>query len=257
MKMDRLCRRWCARIGVLAVGAMLAACGQSGGSGGLVQPGQIVGGGTKQIADVQPVAGFLPDASLLQPGGPGQAALVYRDPATNFSQYNQVMLDPIAIWTDPNSQLNSVPQAQRQALANSFHADLYKTLSQHCQIVTSPAPGTLRLQIALVDAKTPNATVNTVATYAPYASTAYSLASLAFNHGVGYFAGTATVEGYAVDATTGKVIWEAVDKRGGTTAMVENTLNTSLDIDHAFQAWADQLANRLQQLGVCQQTNPA
>jgi hypothetical protein len=45
--------------------------------------------------------------------------------------------------------------------------------------------------------------------------------------------------------------WEAADKRGGTTAVIENTLNTWLDVDHAFQAWSDQLATRLQEVGAC------
>jgi hypothetical protein len=67
-----------------------------------------------------------------------------------------------------------------------------------------------------------------VATYMPDVSTGYGLASLAFSNGVGYFAGTASAEGYATGATTGTLLCEAVDKRGGTTAMAENTLNTSL-----------------------------
>ena len=68
------CFPYC-RLVPLTIAGVLAACGQTGG-GGLFQPGQIVGGATKEIRDVQPVAGFLPDASLLQPGGSGQAALV-------------------------------------------------------------------------------------------------------------------------------------------------------------------------------------
>jgi Protein of unknown function (DUF3313) len=235
---------------VLIIAGTLAACGQTGG-GGMFQTGQIVGGGTKEITDVQPVAGFLPNASLLQPGGAGRIALVYRNPTANFGQYNKVLLDPVAIWTAPDSPLNDVPQSQRQAAANRFHADLYNALSKRCQMVTAPSPGTLRLRIALTDATTPNATVNTVATYTPYVSTGYGLASLAFNNGVGYFAGTATAEGYATDATTGTLLWEGVDKRGGTTAMAENTLNTWLDVDHAFDAWSQQLASRLQELGAC------
>ena len=114
-----------------------------------------------------------------------------------------------------------------------------------------PGPGTLVLRFALVDASTPNAAVNTVATYTPYVSTAYGLASVAFNNGVGYFSGTATAEFYAIDATTGALVWQAVDKRGGTTAMVANTLNNWRDVDHAFQAWANQLAAGLQRNGVC------
>jgi hypothetical protein len=240
------------RILVLAAIGALTACGQSGGGlGGMVQPGQIVGGGTKQIAGVQPVGGFLPNPSLLNPGGAGQADLVYRSPTANFASYNKVILEPVAIWAPPDSPLNTVPLEQRQAAANAFYSDLYNALSRRCQMVTAPSPGTMRMRFALVDAKIPNSAVNTVATYTPYASTAYSLASLAFNNGVGYFAGTATAEGYATDATNGGLLWEAVDKRGGTTAVVENTLNNWNDVDHAFQAWAEQLASRMQELGAC------
>jgi hypothetical protein len=240
------------RVVALAVLVTLTACGESGGLGGSFQPGQIIGGGTKQITDVQPVAGFLPERSLLRPGGSGRADLVYRNPTANFASYNKVILEPVAIWAAPDSPLNSVPVDQRQAAANTFYSDLYKALSRRCQMVTSPSPGTMRMRFALVDAKIPNAAVNTVATYTPYASTAYGLASLAFNNGVGYFAGTATAEGYATDATNGGLLWEAVDKRGGTTAVAENTLNNWNDVDHAFQAWSEQLASRMQELGACQ-----
>src|SRR5947207_14695032 len=97
------------------------------------------------------------------------------------------------------------------------YSGLYKALSKRCQMVTSPSPGTMRTRFALVDPKIPNATVNTVATYTPYASTAHGLASLAFNNGVGYSAGTESAEGYATDATNGGLLRQAVDNRGGTT----------------------------------------
>ena len=87
------------RILALAAIAALTACQQAGGGlGGMAQPGQIIGGGTKQVAGVQPVGGFLPNPSLLNPGGAGQADLVYRSPTANFASYNKVMLDPVAIW---------------------------------------------------------------------------------------------------------------------------------------------------------------
>ena len=60
--------------------------------GGMFQSGQIIGGGTKQMADVQPVPGFLPDPSLLRRGGSGQADLVYRSPTANFASHNKVIL---------------------------------------------------------------------------------------------------------------------------------------------------------------------
>src|SRR3954453_23426472 len=122
-------------LGLAPIGA-LTACGQSGGGlGGMVQPGQIVGGGTKQIAGVQPVGGFLPNPSLLNPGGAGQADLVYRSPTANFASYTKVILEPVAIWAPPDSPLNTVPMEQRQAAANAFYSDLYNALSRRCQMV--------------------------------------------------------------------------------------------------------------------------
>jgi hypothetical protein len=203
------------------------------------------------MTDVKPVAGFLPHPELLQRGSSGEAALTYRNPAVNMASYRMVMLDPVTLWTAPGSPLDNVPANQKQAAANVFYSDLRDALQRHCQIVGASGPGTLRMRFAIVDAKLPNAAVNTVATYAPYASGLYGAASLTFNKGVGYFAGTATAEGYAVDAVNGTLIWQGVDKRGGTTAVVENTLNTWLDVHHAFEAWCNQLVLRLQTMGVC------
>jgi hypothetical protein len=216
-----------------------------------VQVGQVVGGATRQMTNVQPVGGFLPEPGLLQPGGNGRPALFYRNPSVRMGAYTKIMLDPVEIWAAPDSQLNTLPMDQRNAAANTFYSDLFTALKKRCTMVTKPGPGTLRMKFALVDTKLPNAAVNTVATFAPYASTAYSVASVAFNGGVGYFAGNATAEGYAVDSRSGVVIWQAVDKRGGTTSFAENTLDTWLDVHHAFEAWAAALTTKLVAMGVC------
>jgi hypothetical protein len=217
-----------------------------------VQLGQVVGGATKQMTvDAPEVGKFLPQPELLAPGGPGKADLVYLDPNANFPSYHKVLIDPVTIWAGPNSELNSVPADQQRALANAAYSDIYNALKGSCQMVQKAEPNTIHLRFALVDTKEPNATINTVATYAPYASTAYSVASFAFNKGVGYFSGTATGEGFATDATSGKLLWEAVDKRGGTTALVANTLDNWRDARHVFEAWGVQLRTRLQELGVC------
>lgn len=145
----------------------------------------------------------------------------------------------------------SAPADQRQELAESFYSDLYKALAKRCDMVREPAAGTLRLKIALVAVETPNAALNTVASYAPYVSTAQSVASLAFNGGVGLFAGTATAEGYAVDSKSGKLLWQAVDKQGGTGALIKNTVGSWVDVNNAFDTWSGKLASKMEQLGIC------
>jgi hypothetical protein len=76
-------------------------------------------------------------------------------------------------------------------------------------------------------------------------------ASFAFNGGVGYLAGTATAESFATDAESGAVVWQAVDKPGGTTSAAENTLDTWLDVHRALEAGSKQFVSRLQQLRIC------
>ena len=230
----------------------LASCGTVSTPLGNVQQGQIVGGATKQVANAQPVGGFLPNPGLLQPGNSGDPDLVYRSSTAILSNYRRVMLEPVTVWAGPDSSFNNLTPAQRQILVNKFHWDLRQALANHCVLTNVASPGTIQLRFALVDATAPNPVLNTVATYTPYASSAYDAASFLLNNGVGYFAGSATAEGYATDAATGALIWEAVDKRAGTTSMAENTLNTKLDIEHAFQDWSAKLASRLQQLGICQ-----
>ena len=250
---------------IVILAAALAGCGKSDVSPPLgisspieqkpsatFQAGQLVGGATKEMKEgVQPVGGFLPRPELLTPGGPGRPALVYFNRDANPSMYHKVMLDPVTVWAGPNSGLRKAPVSQQRDLANVFYADLYNALKGKCTLVRTASPDTIHFHVALVDTKEPNATINTVATYAPYVSTAYTVTSHLFNKGVGYFAGTATVEAFAEDAVSGALLWEAVDKRGGTTAVAANTLDNWRDVRHAFEAWGVQMRTRLQEVGVC------
>ncbi len=218
----------------------------------LIDKGRIIGGSTSQMRDdVRPVGKFLPQPALLSPGGSGQPVLVYRNPNAVWQNYNRVMLDRISVIADAESQLRNVPENYRRGVANYFYGIVYNALSTRCAMVNKPGPGTMRIRIALVDAKTPNKLINTAATHTPYASTAYGIASRVFNKGVGYFAGNATAQAYAADARNGTLLWQAVDKRGGTTALVADTTDDWRDVRKIFETWGRQMADRLAQLGVC------
>jgi hypothetical protein len=159
--------------------AALASCAQQ--SGQTPQIGQLIGGATKQVSSgAQPVGGFLPHPELLTPGSDGQPYLIYLSPSLQPSSYTSVMLEPVTIWTLPGSSLDSVSPDQRQILADTFTHDLGTALTKVCPITTLARPGTMRLRFALTDAFEPNAVISTVATYTPYASTAYSVASYVF-----------------------------------------------------------------------------
>ena len=51
---------------------------------------------SEQARDVQPT-GFLSDYSKLRPGGEGDPILFYRNPKTDFRNYDAALVDPISI----------------------------------------------------------------------------------------------------------------------------------------------------------------
>ena len=200
-----------------------------------------------------PAPSFLPDSTLLQQGKAGQVDLVYANPSANWASYTKMILDPVTIWAGPGSSLNQVSQKTQQGLANAFYSALYGAASKRCQMVSDPGPNTMRWRVALIDATSANPALNTVSTYQFLSFTSWTeAAGYAFNDGVAYFVGEATAEAYAKDASTGTLLWEGADQRAETrpSAAVVQLLG---DVDHAFQAWADQFAKRLADWGACPQ----
>jgi hypothetical protein len=194
---------------------------------------------------------ILPDPALLRKGTSGEVDLVYLNPNVKWASYTKIMLDPVTIWTGRGSDMAKASPKAQKALADSFYTDLHDAVATRCQIVTEPSPGTMRWHIALVDANPANPFLNTLSTYEPQIHLLDVLAGYAFDHGVAYWVGEATAEGYARDATTGELLWQGVDERAGTKALARNTFSSWDDVDNAFKAWAAQFAKRLGDLGAC------
>src|SRR5689334_15626518 len=62
---------------------------------------------TKQVtgSGVAPVGGFIPNPSLLKPGGSGQLGLAYINPDVNLASYNKMILDPVTVMAGTGSSL--------------------------------------------------------------------------------------------------------------------------------------------------------
>jgi hypothetical protein len=208
---------------------------------------------TKEVAmkEPPPASAVLPEPALLQRGTSGEVSEVYLNPGVRWASYTKVMLDPVTIWTGPGSDMAKASPKEQKALADAFYTELHNAVAKRCQMVTEPLPGTMRWHIALVDATSANPFLNTLSTYEPHVHLLDVAAGYAFNHGVAYWVGEATAEGYARDATTGTLLWEGADERAGTKAMDRDTFNSWDDVDNAFKAWAEQFAKRLDELGAC------
>ncbi len=219
-------------LGVLVGILILAGCaGQS-----------PTGESTVRVENVKK-SGFLEDYSILRKGGEGEASLVYWNRTANFAAYDKVVIDPVTVWLGPNSSLKNVSPRVRQQLANEFHAAIFKELSKDFGVVKELAPGTMRVRVALTDAKESNPTLDTISTYIPQARMLQTLATMGSD--TAGFVGEASAEGEVRDALTGALLAAGVDRRAGTKALGDSAFDSWDDARQAFGAWAKQFSTNL------------
>ncbi len=162
-------------------------------------------------------SGFLDDYSILRDGGKGEPLFFYKNPKVDLSAYQKILLDPIAILPGPQSKLEKIPSGDLLLLTNRFYTYLETELSKNYEIVREPAPGAMRVQVAITNLERPR--------------------DLRFSR-------NASIEGKLTDSLTGYLLMAAVDSR-----MVHSSFKGSKDYwddtDRIFKFWVDRFAYKL------------
>ncbi len=194
---------------------------------------------TQEVREVTP-AGFLGDYSMLRPGQEGEAALVYLNPNARFAGYDRVLVDSVTVWTDPGTA--DMPAEDRQNLADGLYNKLVAALQSDYQIVTTPAPGVLRVSAAITGAEKRNVVLDTISTIHPGTRLVSQAKSMVT--GTQSFVGEASIEGKITDAQSGELLFAAVDRRGGGKTLAKG-IDSWADVDAAFDYWSQKLRYRL------------
>jgi len=92
---------------------------------------------------------FLKDESQLQPGRANQARLIYINPETDFSRYDKVVVDRVALWFRDKNADGGIEPAEQQHLAGYFTAALRHQLQLEFHPVEKAQPGALRVRAAI------------------------------------------------------------------------------------------------------------
>jgi hypothetical protein len=196
-------------------------------------------------------SGFLGDYSLLKKGerstfkegSEDQALLVYQNPAADWRKYRKVWLDPVTVWmSQKDSQLKDVSVEDRQRLAALLWSKLDEELRKDYEMTSNPGPDVLRIQAAITEAESSNAVLDTVTSIIPQTRLLSGMVSL--GRGVSLFTGSASAEMRVIDSTTGTILAEAVDRRGGTKSL-SGVTNSWNDVEEAYRFWAEKVRYRL------------
>ena len=160
-----------------------------------------------------PDSGFLgKDASLLTPGdiSKGQVGLRYFNPSAQWRQYTKIIIEPVTFWGDDTTKVKPPDQ---QALATYFRGALEKEFAQQFEIVTTPAPGVVRLQVAITDAEAATPGMRSISVIVPQMRLLNAVQSMATDKQV--FAGGLQAEMKLTDAATGQLLSAAVGRAMG------------------------------------------
>ena len=210
----------------------------------------VTGCAATQEAKSVEKSGFLGDYSLLREGerstisesAEDQALLTYRNPAVDWRKYRKVWLDPVTVWmSQTDSQLKDVSVEDRQRLATILWLKLDASLQKDYEMTSQAGPDVLRIQAAITEAGESNAVLDTVTSVIPQTRLLSGMKSLAT--GVSLFTGSASAEVKITDTATGAILFEAVDRRGGTKSL-SGVTNSWNDVEEAYRFWAEKVRYR-------------
>jgi Protein of unknown function (DUF3313) len=232
-------------VGFLAAGmlmtAFLSACGSASVQ---AQP---------QLTEVTPSGKSAPtgaseflgsDASLLQPGGEGQAAYVYINPSVQWSNYKKVLLEPVEFWDTENS---SVSPDDQKMLSSYFYNKLRDGLEKNFTLVNQPGPDVITMRVAIINATAATPGLRSISVVIPQARILNYAQSLATGHAA--FAGSVEAAFKATDSVSGQLLAESVDKREGGMAVGQAAQMKWGDAESAMDYWAQKISQRAVELG--------
>jgi len=196
---------------------------------------------TQQRRDVEETGFLGSDSSLLEEGDDGEALLRYINPNADWDSYTKVILDPVTVWKDKETE--DVSKEDLQTLANFLHGHLYDALSQDYEIVQHEGPGVMRATFAITEAEASSPAMDTITSIIPQTRVLTGIKGYIVGGKPG-FVGSASIEMKLVDAQTGTLLVAAVDRRGGTKDLSGVTEEWN-DVEKAYIFWVASLRYRL------------
>ena len=171
--------------------------------------------------------------AILKPGTGDQALYRYQNPDAKGRRYTKILVDPVLLRK--SAELDAEKLENYQKLANNAFVYLVQELQNDFQIVKSPEPETIRIQLAILDADPSSKVRNVMSSVIPIGIgiSAIKGASTGKQTGVGEI----TAEFKLTDAMTGELLGAAIDRRVGGKD-VGGMFDSWYNADAALKYWA-------------------
>jgi len=206
---------------VMAVALQLGGCG--------------VGSYQARSVDIQESPLVNPD--ILVQGTDDKALYRYVNPKVDIKQYTKVLINPVLVYG--YMELDKDELENHQKLANNAYVYVMQALEKDYRIVKAPEPGTLRIEMAIVNADSAKPVRNTFSTIVPVGIALSLVKYTATGKQAGV--GEITVEMKITDASTGELLGAALDRRVGGKEL-SKLWSGWHNADDALKYWAKRLS---------------
>ena len=194
-----------------------------------------------------PQSGFLGNYSQLAKNPDYPASEIYIDPSAQWSRYNAIQLDSVTLWASKENV--KLSKEDQQMLTDTLYKALYDELGKTFTLAERPGPDTLRMRVALTQAKGAIVPLRAITTIVPQLRLVSTVVGLSAD--VAVTVGTATVEMEVRDSITGQRLAAAVDSRAGNKALFTTRTFTKWgDVEAADQYWSQRVTWQLARHGV-------
>lgn len=184
-------------------------------------------------------AGFLSDYGRLSSNATGGGDN-WVDPEFSLHDYDNLYLPAVEIWLSEANQA-SISTESASKLAQLYHDQAVEKLrDQGWAVVASPGRRTAIVRLSLTELESPNA-VGSILTSVPLIST-LAIQVTAATADINVFVGEASTEVQIIEATTGKILAEARDRRVGAHTLL-NMGSSWADVEDIIDIWTTRLGD--------------
>jgi Protein of unknown function (DUF3313) len=194
-----------------------------------------------EVRDNPTICAFLGEScQQMTKGDEGQFGLRWINRNAKLVQYNKVIIDVVGFF---GADASKVSPKQQEALTGLFKKSLSDALARRFQVVDEAGPGTMRIQVALLDAEAATPGLRTVTMVIPQArllsTGAYAIT------GKYPFTGGGEAAAKITDSLTGEILAIAADRRlGGGSVKTAGQWQWG-DAENVIKEWSELASERL------------
>ncbi|KPB71484.1 DUF3313 domain-containing protein [Pseudomonas cannabina] len=131
--------------------------------------------------------------------------------SVNWHKYDQIMLEPVVIYSGADAQFSGLERKDKTVLANDMTVKFSEALGQHFRFTATPGRGTLRIRLTLTGAATTMAGLSTFSRF-DIGMGSYNLVQAARDR-EGTFTGSVSYVVEIYDASTSQLLESYVSRQ--------------------------------------------